>query len=111
MTILTVGKEGIATLIKNDLTIGSYGTDGTAVTESDTALGAEVVATQKTLTKVQSSKQITMTHSLNSTEGNGNTYKEYATKLGTNLLNRVNLFDLTKTSSEEFQTTTILQIL
>lgn len=111
MTILLLGKEGIAAAIKDSITTGSYGTDGTTVNEDDTALGAEVGATIKTLTTVQSGKQITITHSLNSLEGNGNTYKEFGIKVDSILLNRINLFDLTKTSSEEFQTTTIFQVL
>jgi len=113
MTILKTGKNRIITLMASDLDYGEFGTNGTASSETQTGLIGDVTSTIKTLTITTADKQLTATHVLLSTEGNGETYSEFANLMnGTSTaFNRVVIADLDKTSAEEFQTNTIVTIL
>lgn len=113
MTLLKVGKNRIMTLLGADADNGMFGTSSTAAAESQTGLIAQVTSTLETLTVTTADKQITLTHSLNSLSGNGETYREFANYLdGTSTaFNRVVLAELSKTNAEEFQTSTIINIL
>jgi len=112
MVLILEGKNRIRDLVSDDLTDGQLGTDDTAATESDTGLGTAVGATDLAITTDTTDKQIVVDYNLPSTTGNGNTFTEFEVQTGTAgiSLNRIVFYDLAKTSSEEFQISTIINI-
>ena len=82
---MTLGDEGInrvRDLIAGDLYKGQKGTGTTVPTTSDTALESAVAATSKDLSYSLEDKQITITHEIPATDGNGNTLSEGNIELG-----------------------------
>lgn len=78
MTLLKAGLNRIRDLIYDDVDKGQLGTDGTASSESDTALAAEDSNTLLTLgSKTKSDKMIKFNYTLLSTQGTTATYKEF----------------------------------
>jgi len=107
-------KEKVISLLDDSLNEGMFGTSDQAASADDTELIAELTSTVKTISGSQSGKQLLITYNILSTEGNGNTFKEYGNDLtnGTSdvLLNRVVFTDLPKTNALEVQVKTLLQV-
>lgn len=120
MTIVTEGKNLVRDLICGDtddnVNQGGLGTDATAPSVSDTGLNSNTnygtSGTIKTLTYSTSDKQIIFDYNLPSTDGNGNTFKEFGISSSTanKLFNRQTFADLAKTSSIEFQISVAVSI-
>lgn len=90
MVMLKVGLNRIRDLHSDDIDKGYVGTDGTAATESQTALQAGVSATKLAIAVATADKVATFTYTLTSGVGTGNTYREFALiKDGTVEYNRV----------------------
>jgi hypothetical protein len=111
MAITEDSKNRIRDLIVADITSGELGTDGTDASSVDTDLIAGVPATSKVPVITTGNKTITLTHSLSTTEGNGNTFKEAGIFMNTNvLLDRVVFPDVVKTSAIELTTIDVIRI-
>ena len=112
MVILNDGKNRVRDLIDADKYQGQVGTSGTDADASDTGLGAAVAGTNKALTSSTANKQVVLDYNLLSTEGNGNTLKEYVTTLnsGTDFLTRITFPNIVKSSSIEIQISTVIDI-
>jgi len=97
-------------LLDADKSDGQVGTDGTAPTEDDTSLGAAVSGTDNVLTSSTGTKQLVLDYNLLSSEGNGNTLKEFATDFnsGATLGTRITFPSIVKTQSVEVQISTIV---
>jgi len=110
--IIKEGKNRMRDLIEDDITNGELGTDGTAPTENDTGLGNPVSATEKAVSVTKTDKQLVIDYSLLSTEGNGNTYREFEVQSdeADTSYNRITFYDLPKDNTEEFQLSTIIDI-
>lgn len=85
MVFLNQGINGIRDLHHDDLDTGIGGTDGTAVSPTQTGLQAEVAATELTLNKTKSDKSLQVQWRLPTTIGTGNTYREFADRNSSNL--------------------------
>jgi hypothetical protein len=112
MVMILEGKNKIRDLIDADIDNGQLGTGTTAETEADTGLETAVGATEIAVTTTTASKQLQIDYNLSSTIGNGSTYSEYefqSTEAAVSY-NRITFFGIAKTSSEEFQISTILDI-
>jgi|TARA_R100000501_G_scaffold12539_1_gene23128 hypothetical protein len=110
--LIKEGKNRVRDLIEDDITNGELGTDGTTPTEDDTGLGNPVAATEKAVSISTGDKQLVIDYNLLSTEGNGNTYREFeiqSSEADTSY-NRIVFYDLSKDNTEEFQVSTILDI-
>lgn len=110
--IVDSGKERVIELIDGDLDYGELGTGTTAVSATQTTLITEVTSTIETLSGTPNNKQLVIDYNLDSITGNGNTYTEYATFIGTSdvMFNRVVFTGVPKTTSIEFQVKTIVNI-
>jgi len=107
MVVTTTGKNAVRDVIDTAKDQGQVGTDSTAELETDSGLGAGVAATKVNLTSSTADKQLVLSYSLNSTTGNGNTYREFENMIssGTNL-NRVTFASVVKTSAIEIAVNT-----
>ena len=113
MVLVDDGKNRLRDLINDDIYQGQVGTDSTAATASDTALGSAVAGTNKSLTLTKSDKHIQIDYTILSTEGNTNTLKEYGINqnTGTDFLMRQTFNDLVKDNSKELLISTQLYII
>ncbi|MBI2136568.1 hypothetical protein HYU06_05860 [Candidatus Woesearchaeota archaeon] len=73
------GLNRVRDIVKNDITQGQAGTDGTLPTKNDTALVAPVDTTKTSLTFTTGTSPATIhaTHSITTAQGNGNSLKEW----------------------------------
>lgn len=114
--IVEDGKSQIIDQIASIIDQGGVGTDDTAPSESDTGLNSNTnfgtSGTIKSTTYTKSTKQIVFDYNLLSTEGNGNTFKEFGLSSSTNskLFNRQTFTDLNKTDSIEIQISCAISI-
>jgi hypothetical protein len=114
--ITDIAKVTIVQSINNNLVSGSLGTSSTAPSALDTSLISEVTSTIDTVVGAPNNKQLVITYNLDSITGNGNTYTEYGNKFTNGittsevLLNRIVFTGVPKSSSIEFQVSTILNI-
>jgi len=86
MVLSKDGIERIRDLTYDDMSDGAQGTDGTESSEADTALGAEIVATNATLTLSKFTKGITIEHEVDIATGNSEDYREFGVENAANLL-------------------------
>jgi len=110
MVLTTQGKNFIRDLIDADISQGQLGTDNTAPNATDTGLISPVAATLKTVTTTTADKQINIEYSLATTDGNGNTYQEFETRVTLGGINRVTFVGIPKTSTIEMNVITTLFI-
>lgn len=112
MVIQTDGNNRIRDLVGADISSVVLGTDGTSATKSDGTLGAEVGSTSKVPEISYSNQKINVRHTLLSTEGNGNTFREIGVKMNgdTVLLDRIVTPDFEKTSANELVTLDIFKV-
>jgi len=108
MVILSQGGVAIRDAVADELITGQYGSDGTTESESDTSLGTPIASTIKTLAITKSGLTIEAVHELISTEGNGNTLREYALQSSTQDITRVTTTELVKDSTKEVVTTSVM---
>ena len=102
MVFTTVGRNRMATLLANDISVGECGTDGTKPVKSDTDLTAGVVATNQTLSTTVASNVITTEYVLGATIGNGNTLREYGVfDASSNMFSRINFTDIAKDANTQ----------
>ena len=102
MTILLVGLNKLRDLHKDNIDKAWVGTDGSAVTESQTGLQSGVSATKIATTITQSDKTNVVNYTLPSTTGTGNTYREFAViKDGTVEYNRVTFTGISHTANDD----------
>lgn len=112
MVIQTDGNNRIRDLVGADISSVVLGTDGTSATKADGSLGTAVVATSKAPDITYSNQKINVRHTLLSSEGNGNTFKEIGVYMNSDavLLDRVVIPDYEKTSANELVTLDIFKI-
>ncbi|MHA1852292.1 MAG: hypothetical protein ACTSUF_02170 [Candidatus Heimdallarchaeaceae archaeon] len=114
--IVADGKSMIIDQIANIINQGGLGTDDTAPAESDTGLNSNTnfgtSGTIKSVSSTVSTKQVVFDYNLPSTDGNGNTYKEFGLSSSSEnkLFNRQTFADLSKTSSIEIQISCAISI-
>lgn len=96
------GANRIRDLVDSDLNEGQVGTGDTAPLLTDTALENATSGTNKSLTTTKTDRQISVSYTLPSTDGNGNTFSEYGIDFnsGNTLLNRVIYNSISKTANE-----------
>ena len=112
MVVCIEGKNRIRDLIVADKYEGELGTDSTAETEDDTALGSAGAGTNVALTSTTAEKAFSLNYNLGAGSGNSVTYREFGLELnsGTDFFSRVTFAALSKTSSEEFQISSLFYI-
>lgn len=106
MVIQNDGNNRVRDIVGADISSVVLGTDGTSATKADGALGAEVSATSKTPTISYTNQKISLRHTLLTSEGNGNVFKEIGVKMNGDavLLDRLVIPDFEKTSANELVT-------
>lgn len=83
----------------NNMTNGKAGTDATLFVKSQTGLQSGVAGSEVALIdKTSTTSQISVTHQLNVSTGNGSTYVEYEVNDGSNSYNRAVKASIAKTS-------------
>ena len=89
MTVHDPGLNRLRDLVNTDLYSVVYGTDGSAIVVTDTALGGQTDE-DTGFTAETSDKKILITSTLTSAEGNGNDFKESGIKInsGSTLFSR-----------------------
>jgi len=91
------------------------GESGTAVSETDFALGSEVSSTEKAFasTPIQGDFTVQFEHTLSSTEGNGYTFRELALadSVSGSIYSRDTFTALNKTTSFDVQTIVTIQFM
>ena len=103
-------KEELIVKVNNDLGSGELGTSNVEPDDDQSDLQNGVTDTRKSLSGSKSGRQLSITHNLNSTTGNGNSYSEYANFLsGGIMINRTTFESVPKTTAIELQTTTVVQ--
>ena len=93
----------VVTVVTADITDGIAGTGTTLPTTSDTALETPVAATEKDLVISTSGTSFQTTHTIPSTDANGNTLTEWANRMNsdTTLLSRIVTAGITKVAGKE----------
>jgi hypothetical protein len=77
MVLLEQGINKIRDYIYDQLNEGQLGTDGTAVTTADTALGNPIVATLKSLTVTKKDKSLKIDFQTSAGDGGGSNAREF----------------------------------
>lgn len=112
LVFVNSGKNRIRDLLSDDFDYGLLGTDNTVAAASQTALLAEESTTEISVSTTKTDKQITVDYNIPSTTGNGNNYTEFGTFNSSDVMFSRNVFaSLTKTSTEQWQITTVYKIL
>lgn len=75
--ILNQGINKIRDYIYDKLNEGQLGSDGTAVTTSDTGLGSAISGTLKTLTLTKNDKSLKIEYITNAGDGSGSSAREF----------------------------------
>lgn len=102
MVMLKVGLNKLRDLHDANIDKCWLGTEGTAVTESQTGLQTGVSATKIANTSTTADKTLVVNYTLPSTTATGNTYREFAVILdGTVEYNRVVFTGLGHTSTDD----------
>ncbi len=77
MTLVEQGINSFRDAVYDKLKDGALGSDGTAVTTGDTALGSSIAGTTKTLSKTKANKSLKLDYTTTAGDGSGNTAREY----------------------------------
>lgn len=102
MVMLLVGLNRIRDLHSTDLNKGWLGSDGTAVSESQTGLITGIAATKLTVTVTQADRTNTINYTCPSTVSVGSTFREFAViKDGTVEYNRVVFTSYAHTANDD----------
>ena len=102
MTVLDVGLNKIRDLHASNIDKAWVGTDGSAVSSSQTGLQAGVAASKVSVSITKSDKTNVVNYTLNSATATGNTFREFAAILdGDTEYNRVTFTGIEHTSSDE----------
>lgn len=102
MVLTLQGKAKIANAISNGLIYGECGTSNAVPTLSDTDLGSPVTASIESLDVTTTDGLVTTTYELPYSDGNGNSYTEFAIQDGSGeLVSRYVFKSIPKTSSSE----------
>lgn len=111
MAITNAGKTRACKLISDDIDYVTLGTDESNFNTGDTALGAEITATQRAPEVIQNGQSFTSTHTMVATTGNGNTYNESGIVLndGT-MLDRTVFPDIQKNDDVEIITVNHIRV-
>lgn len=112
MVISNTAKNRIRDLIHDDIGVGEMGTGTNVPLESDTGLQTPISASRATVTKSKSDRTVSITHTLNSATGNGNTFSEFGVFLNSDadMLNRVVFPGIAKTNAFELSTTVVYRV-
>jgi len=111
MVFLNQGLNVIRDLLKNAITTGQLGTNGTSPDPTQTNLVAPTAATQLTVTKLTADRFISVEYLLPSTLGNGIEFKEFAIRdSSASALKRGNFAGITKTNTKELVMKTTITI-
>lgn len=108
MVIVTTAGEDVCNYIAGAWESAEYGSGTTLETESDSSLVTPVVASLATISNTRTGLSLSMVHEIASTTANSTTLAEYALFDGSTLRTRVTTTPLSKDSTLELQTTTIL---
>jgi len=112
MAVLDVGLNRMRDLLAADIDEGVAGTSADAIDVTDTDLIAPVAATESTPTVTKSDKTITVSYTMDSLTGNGNTFYEWGTRMNSGAItfNRALTAGLAKTSAVEVNTVTLIYL-
>lgn len=89
VVVLLTGLNKLTSAVLADITNGQAGTDSTLFSKSQTGLQTAVGATNIALIDTTSTtSQVSATHQLNTSTGNGSTYVEFEVNNGTYSYNR-----------------------
>ncbi len=105
-----IGRDKITEILVANITGMQLGEDGTDVADSNTDLGLADATTMKVPTVEMSGDRFTLRHSINTTEGNGKTFREAGVYIDGVLLDRVVYPDYNKTSQVELTTLEIFKV-
>jgi len=110
MVVLNTAVNRIRDLLNADIYKGQLGTTGTTPDKTQTALFTPIAITQRTFEKTTADKSISLLYTLPSTDGNGNTFREFAVQLNSALVtfNRVTFTDLEKFNTDEIVVSTLV---
>jgi hypothetical protein len=112
MTFVNAGKNRVRDLLNTDLSHAELGTSSTASQASDTDLVAGDTDTSLAVTTSVADKQINIDYNLPSTTGNGESYQEFGIFNSSDTIFSRHVFAaLTKSSTEQWQITTIYRLL
>lgn len=109
MVILNQGGDDITDAIAAILLTGQWGDDATVESPTDTGLISPIAGTQKTLAVSKTGFTIECVHDLLSTEGNGNTLREFALQTNGDF-NRVTTTPVVKDATKDIITTTTITL-
>ena len=102
MTFLLVGLNKIRDLVDTTIDKCHMGTDGSVVTEAQTALQTPIAASKLASTSTTADKTLVINYTLPSTAATGNTFREFAViDDGTVEYNRVVFTGIGHTSSDD----------
>jgi hypothetical protein len=111
MAFTNLGRNKVRDLLRATLNEGTLGEDGTPASKNDTALGDPDASTTKSVTTNVQDRRIIVDYNLPATDGNGVTFREIGlfdddgTMIGRHVFSA-----LTKSSSDQWQITTIYNI-
>lgn len=108
MVIVTTAGEDVCDYIAGSWNQGEFGSGTTLESESDSGLQSAIVTTLGTLANTRTGLSLAMVHEVVSTTANSTTFAEYAVLSTGTLRTRVTTSAVTKDSSKELQTTTVL---
>jgi len=108
VVILNTGGTEIRDVVADMLLTGEYGSDGTTESPADSGLGTPISSTAKSLAITKSGLTILTSHDLISTEGNGNTLREFALQNSSSDITRTTTTELVKDNTKEVVTTSIM---
>lgn len=112
MVVTNNAKNRLRDLIRTDISSVELGTGGSDASVNDIGLESGVTETNKMPSITTGNRTLTITHTLSTAEGNGNTFREAGIFINSDsvLLDRVVFPDTLKTESIELTTIDVIRV-